>query len=45
ELNSVQRDLLKAQSKLIDANLMMHLKMIALEKLTGMQLTRIEERK
>lgn len=45
ELTSVQRDLLKAKAKLIDANLMMHLKMIELEKLTGMQLTRIEERK
>ena len=45
ELTSVQRDLLKAKAKLIDANLMMHLKMIELEKLTGMQLTRFEERK
>lgn len=45
ELTSVQRDLLKAKAKLIDANLMMHLKMLELEKLTGMQLTRFEERK
>lgn len=45
ELTSVQRDLLKAKAKLIDATLMMHLKMIELEKLTGMQLSRFEESK
>lgn len=45
ELTSVQRDLLKAKAELIDANLMMYLTMIEIEKLTGMQLTRLEERK
>lgn len=45
ELTSVQRELLKAKAELIDANLMMYMNMIEIEKLTGMQLTKLEERK
>jgi len=44
ELTSVQRDLLKAKIELIDANLMVYMTMIEIEKLTGLQLTRLEER-
>lgn len=45
ELTSVQKDLLNAKTELIDANLMMYMTMIEIEKLTGIQLTRLEERK
>lgn len=45
ELTSVQRELLKAKAELIDANLMMYMNMIEIEKLTGMPLSRLEEKR